>query len=158
MCGHLAGSGAWRHGYWTDQEAHHGTEHFDVFLRALWRLDPDDAETARQFTDAAEHVGNWADGVPEWFDPETGLFRSMYLGTDAVWTGPGYDLNVPDHLRLVSMALLAHEMTDDFRYLDLAGPLVCSRLEEAPLHRGEGDRGIRPNGHAEGPPGIAVEP
>ncbi len=117
---HFTESGAWRHGYWADQEVHHGTEHFDVFMRALWRLNPADGEVVAQFTDAAEHLGNWAGGVPEWFDPGTGLFRSMYLGTEAVWTGPGYELNVPEHLRCVNMALLAHEMTDEFRYLDLA--------------------------------------
>ena len=107
----------WLHGYWRRQEAHHGTEDFDVFLRTLWALDPADAESVRQFEDAAEHGGNWAAGIPQWYDWERGVFRSFHLGTEFVGApGP----NVPEHMRLASLALTAHEMTGRRRYLDLA--------------------------------------
>ena len=69
-------SGQWLDGYWRRQEAHHGPEHFDLFLRALWELDPKDAETVRQFDDAAEHIGNWKPGLPDWYDWERGVFVS----------------------------------------------------------------------------------
>ena len=111
------GTGEWRHGYWRKQEAHHGTEHFEIFLGALWRLDPADPETARQIADAAEHAGNRVPGVPAWFDWDTGLFRSAFLGTEHVGAE---GLNVPDHFRLVNLSLLAHDATGEGSYLDVA--------------------------------------
>ena len=83
---HFVGTGAWHHGYWKKQEIHHGTEHFELFVQTLWRLAPDDGDTVAQFIDAVEHLGNWGDdgNVPDWFDHDTGLFRSTYLGTDFV--------------------------------------------------------------------------
>lgn len=117
---HFVATDQWRHGYWREQEAHHGTEHFELFLGTLYRLDPADAETQRQLLDAAEHIGNWIDGVPAWFDAATGLFRSMYLGTETVRSEPGMDLNVPDHLRFVNLCLLAYEMRGEDRYLAFA--------------------------------------
>ncbi|MBN1249375.1 MAG: hypothetical protein JXC32_17070 [Anaerolineae bacterium] len=117
---HFVATDQWHHGYWRAQEAHHGTEHFELFLGTLYRLDPADGETQRQLLDAAEHIGNWVDGIPSWFDPSTGLFRSMYLGTEIVRAQPGMDLNVPDHLRFVNLCLLAHEMRAERRYLAFA--------------------------------------
>lgn len=114
---HFEKTGEWLDGYWRRQEVHHGTEHFDLFIRALWQLDPNDAETVRQIGDVAEHIGNWKPGIPDWFDWESGLFRSMFLGTEVVGS-PG--ANIPDHVRMVNLCLLAHDMTADKRYLDLA--------------------------------------
>ena len=39
-------SDLWHHGYWRANEAHHGTEHFELFLGFLLRIDPDDEEIA----------------------------------------------------------------------------------------------------------------
>ncbi len=114
---HFDETDQWHHGYWRKQEAHHGTEHFDIFLRALWEVQPNDDETVRELEDAAEHVGNWVDDIPEWFDYETGLFRSIYLGTEFVGDPT---CNLPDHIRLVRLSLLAYEMTGKDRYLTLA--------------------------------------
>ncbi|MFW5893526.1 MAG: hypothetical protein ACOCUY_00125 [Verrucomicrobiota bacterium] len=114
---HFEESGGWLDGYWRRQEVHHGTEHFDLFLRAVWQLAPDDAETVRQLEDAAEHIGNWKPGFPSWFDWETGLFRSMFLGTEVVGDP---SMNIPDHIRMVSLCLLGHDMTANARYLELA--------------------------------------
>lgn len=118
VCSHFVSRNVWRHGYWRTQEAHHGTEHFQLFLGTLWRLDPNDGETVRQMIDAAEHFGNWEPSVPPWFDWTTGLYRSFYFGTDGV--RDGVCANVPDHFRCVNIALIAYEMTRDARYLDLA--------------------------------------
>jgi len=101
-------SDQWLDGYWRRQEAHHGPEHFGLFLRALWELDPKDAETVRQFEDAAEHVGNWKPGLPDWYDWDRDVFRSFFLGTEHVGE-PGPD--VPEHVRFVALALTAREMT-----------------------------------------------
>lgn len=117
---HFTESDQWHHGYWRMQEAHHGTEHFELFLGMMLRLDAEDARTRSHLVDAAEHLGNWVAEVPGWFDWESGLFRSSFFGTDGVQTEPGMALNLPDHFRCVNMGLLAHEATAETRYLDLA--------------------------------------
>lgn len=143
---HFTSTGLWKHGYWRLQEAHHGTEHFELFLGCLFRLDPEDSVTKEHLLDAAEHFGNWCSDVPPWFDESTGLFRALHFGTDGVggeagseWVDPSTGLvrsiqtegsgsgdetitriNVPDHLRCVNICLIAYQMTDDRKYLDLA--------------------------------------
>ena len=117
---HFVRTGQWYHGYWTMQEAHHGTEHFELFLGMLLRLDPGDAATAAQLLDATEHIANGVHGIPAWFDEASGLFRSMYLGTRGVRTEPGMALNLPDHLRFVNLCLLAHRAGGGDRYRDFA--------------------------------------
>ena len=44
---HFHDTDAWTHGYWRMSEAHHGTEHAELFLGFLHRLDPADDETRR---------------------------------------------------------------------------------------------------------------
>jgi hypothetical protein len=117
---HFVVSGQWKHGYWAYQEAHHGTEHAQLFLGTLWQLDPTDPQTTEQFLDAAEHLGNWAPQVPAWFDWDRGLFRGMHFGTQAVSEEPGEAINIADHFRGIGMSLLAYAMSDDPRYLHLA--------------------------------------
>jgi hypothetical protein len=117
---HYVASGQWRHGYWKKQEAHHGTEHFELFLGFLARLDPHDSETRAQLIDAAEHLGNWVSDVPDWFDWRSGLFHSIFFGTEQVGGPHGAQVNVPDHLRCVNIALLAQRLSGEDRYLDLA--------------------------------------
>ena len=116
---HMIVSGLWSHGYWRRQEAHHGTEHFELFLGTLWELDPDDGATIEQMADAAEHLGNWEPAVAPWFDWDTGLFLSTHFGTDGVEPMMG-GVNIADHFRCVSIALRAADMTGDTRYMDLA--------------------------------------
>lgn len=142
---HFADRGLWRHGYWRMADVHHGTEHFELFLATLWRLDPDDPETVRQMADAAEHLGNWVPDVPAWFDWDTGLFRSMHFGTDGVTDEPGGAVNLAPHLRCVTLCLLAHAMTGEQRYLDLArvhgGRWADAILVREELPVGLGERG-----------------
>jgi hypothetical protein len=117
---HHVASDAWHHGYWRKQEAHHGTEHFGLFLGTLFQLAPEDQETREQIRNACEHLGNWVSDIPAWFDWSTGLFRSMWLGTSEVREEPGFGANVADHMRLANLALLAHEALGEERYLTLA--------------------------------------
>ncbi len=119
VASYFATTDKWHHGYWRMQEAHHGTEHFELFLGFMMRVFPNDQETARQLIDAVEHIGNWSDEVPAWFDYSTGLFLSLYFGADGVRADPA-ELNMPDHLRCASLLLLAHEAAGDQRYLELA--------------------------------------
>jgi len=81
--------GVWEHGYWKREETHHGTEHFELFIATLWRLDPDDSDTVSHFLDATEHLGNWSNEVPGWFNWGKGMFHSMYFGTDGVFGDTG---------------------------------------------------------------------
>ncbi len=117
---HFVATDQWHHGYWRMQEAHHGTEHYELFLGMLWRLDPADATTIAQIVDVAEHLGNWSPAVVPWFDWDSGLYRSFLFGTDGVQMVEGAELNVPDHLRCSNIALLAHRATGEKRYLELA--------------------------------------
>ena len=109
----------WRHGYWRMQEVRHGTEHFAVFLGFLARLNPEDANTRAQLLDAAEHFGNWNPDVPAWYEPKSGLFRSLYFGTDGV-SEKAAGWNMPDHLRCARICLTAYDLGGGDRYLDLA--------------------------------------
>jgi hypothetical protein len=113
-------------------EAHHGTEHFELYLGMLLRLGPGDGDTIAQLVDAAEHMGNWVDDVPPWFDWQSGLFRSSFFGADGVRLDPGMELNIPDHLRCVNISLLAHRATAQSRYLELA-TLYAGRWADAIL-------------------------
>lgn len=117
---HFVRTGAWRHGYWTMHEVHHGTEHFELFLGMLLRLVPADPKTAAQLIDVAEHMGNWSPDVEPWFDPERRLFRSSYFGTSGVRLEPGMEVNLPDHFRCANICLLAYRAVGDPRLLSLA--------------------------------------
>ncbi|MFW6309080.1 MAG: hypothetical protein ACOC1S_03595 [bacterium] len=114
---HFKQTGQWHHGYWKRQEAHHGPEHFQIFLYTLWQLDPEDEITKNQFIDATEHIGNWEEGIPEWYDREAGLMRSMYLGTEYVGDPA---INVPDHIRFVDLALKAYQISEKKCYVNFA--------------------------------------
>lgn len=119
---HFEQAGQWHHGYWKEQEAHHGTEHFDIYLHTLWQLDGDDDATHRQMIDAAEHILNRVPEVPAWYDIETDRFRSFYLGTETVGK-PGPQR--PEHLRFASMTLHVHDMTGEMAYLEHAARYVA---------------------------------
>ncbi|MFC1452369.1 hypothetical protein ACFLSJ_03385 [Verrucomicrobiota bacterium] len=142
---HCESSGLWRHGYWKQQEAHHGTEHYDIFLRFLADVEPEDGETARQLLDAAEHMGNWVPGIPDWYDYDTGLFRSFWFGTEQVGRDGDDGINVPDHFRCVNLCLLAHRVSGQGRYLALAGE-YGGRWAEAILQSKSLPLGLAPSG------------
>ncbi|MFW5988225.1 MAG: hypothetical protein ACOCQA_02160 [bacterium] len=116
-CQHFKKNGQWYHGYWKRQEAHHGPEHFQIFMYTLWQLDTDDDITVKQFIDAVEHIGNWANKIPEWYDWEKGLMKSMYLGTEYVGKPA---INVPDHIRFVDLAIKAYQITEKDHYINFA--------------------------------------
>ena len=107
------------HGYDEWGEVHHQTEHYMIFLTRLWQLCKGDRRTIEAIEDAAHHAGNWIDGVPEWYDWDAHRFRSWSLGTRLVQSYPPYDFNVPDHFKVIQMALTAYLATEKARYLDL---------------------------------------
>ena len=107
-----------KHGFYPEGEAHHQTEIFTFFLCRLWRVAPDD-ETAELIVDAAHHIGNWVEGFPRWYDPDECRFLSWRIGTESVGSGAQAGYEVPDHFRLLQMALVARAITGEQRYLDL---------------------------------------
>ena len=109
------------HGYEGEAEAHHGTEPFLLFLPRYLGLFPEDERAKGLLADAAEHIGNWAPGVPEWFDWDRLRFRGgFYIGTKIVGKDPAFDCELAEHMRFVHIALAAHRTTGDDRYLDWA--------------------------------------
>ena len=108
------------HGYEPEAEAHHGTEPFLLFLPRYLGLFPSDEKAAALLEDAAEHIGNWVAGIPDWFDWARNRFYGYYIGTRTVGRNDGYDSEIAEHFRFVHIALAAHRMTGDDRYLDWA--------------------------------------
>ncbi len=107
------------HGFYPEGEAHHQTEIFTFFLCRLWRVAPDDT-TAELIVDAAHHVGNWVDGVPDWYDWDEHRFLSWRIGTESIGGPRSRGYEVPDHVRLIQLAPTAHDITGEQRYLDLS--------------------------------------
>lgn len=119
---HFEQSGRWAHGYWRYSDVRRGISHFAKFLAPLARALPDDSSLREGVFHAAEHFGNWVEGIPEWFDWRRSLFRSAFLGTAQLGTDPEETLNFPVHLRIAGVALEAsrlgcgeglHELAED---------------------------------------------
>jgi hypothetical protein len=111
------GSSGLYHGYHRKAEVHHGPEHFIIFLDFLNRILPEDGASGQAIIDAAHHLGNWVEGIPQWYDWEAHRFISVYLGTEHT----GRDgLNMVEHLRLIHLALSAFGISGEERYLSLA--------------------------------------
>lgn len=108
------------HGYYPRHEVHHGPENFLYFQARFAALDPKDSVTGELLEDVVHHVGNWAEGLPEWFDWDSRLFRSAVLGTREVPIEPPHDVNIAEHFRFVLLALAAYRLGKDRRWLDWA--------------------------------------
>ncbi len=119
------------HGFYRTGEVHHQTEMYICFLARLWQVAPDD-DTAELIVDAAHHIGNWVEGFPAWYDWDERRFLSWRIGTEEVGSGASAGYEVPDHFRLIQMALVAHRITGDARYLELSSA-YADRWAEAIL-------------------------
>ena len=108
------------HGYEPEAEAHHGTEPFILFLPRYLALFPQDRTAVRLLLDAAEHVGNWCAGVPDWFDSRRGCFRSFHIGSRVVGDDPRFAFELAEHLRFLHLALAAYRVSGESRYLEWA--------------------------------------
>ena len=105
------------HGYHPKQEAHHGPEHYLIFLAWLAQLNPRDETTQRAILDAAHHIGNWVRDIPAWYSGDEKRFVSNYLGTAFVGDE---GLNIIEHLRFVYLALQAFEISREIPYFNFA--------------------------------------
>ena len=108
------------HGYEPKAEAHHGTEPFLLFLPRYIGLFPDDEKAKSMLEDAAHHIGNWAEGFPEWYDYDRDCFYSYHLGTEVVRREPQFEYEVAEHFRFIHIALAAHRVLGDDKYLQWA--------------------------------------
>ena len=108
------------HGYYADGEVHHQPEGFCGFLSRMYHLEPDHRPTVEALEAVARLVGNWVEGVPEWYDWNRHRFRSWRLGTRRVEAAAPWDYETADHFRLIQIALVAHAATGEDRYLELA--------------------------------------
>ena len=123
------------HGYEPEAEAHHGPEPFLLFLPRYIGLRPRDSEAVALLADAAEHIGNWVAEVPPWYDYSRDTFVGYRIGTRCVSNGEADAHELAEHFRFLHIALAAHRVTGQERYLEWAlrhGRKRAERLLSAP--------------------------
>lgn len=106
------------HGYEPVAEAHHGTEPFLLFLPRYQGMFPHDELAAKLIEDAAHHIGNWVEEIPAWYDYEKDTFFGYQIGTRVVSDEPRFAFELAEHFRFIHIALAAHRVTGEDRYLD----------------------------------------
>ena len=106
------------HGYEPVAEAHHGTEPFLLFLPRYQGMFPGDDLAPKLIEDAAHHIGNWVDEIPPWYDYESDTFYSYQIGTEVVGNEERFAFEMAEHFRFIHIALAAHRVTGEERYLD----------------------------------------
>jgi len=124
----------YHHGYYPRHEVHHGPENVLYFQSRFAALDPDDPITRDIVEDVAHHAGNWAGGVPDWFDWDTRTFRSVILGTRDIDPSVARSINLAEHFRFVLIAVAAERLTRDRRYIDWAEAYTRRWLETFERH------------------------
>ena len=108
------------HGYCDSHEVHHEPETFLFFQIPLLDL-TGDPEILEAINEVAEMTGNWAPGVPEWYDWDRHEFRSTWLGSRNVRDRHPYNYQEANHWRIIAIALTAHRHgKGSGKYLDLA--------------------------------------
>jgi len=126
------------HGYVDCDEIHHDVESFIYFQNPLLYYQFPGHETAlTSILDFAEHTGNWAEGVPDWYDWEKHGFTSTHIGTKEVKNYPPYDYQEANHFRFIGEAVVAYQFTKEQKYLDLICDYCdrwCDHIEASPEH------------------------
>lgn len=123
------------HGYEPKAEAHHGPEPFLLFLPRYIGLVPEDTEAVNLLTDAAEHIGNWVPEIPPWYDYDRDTFIGYNIGSREVTNDEKNAYEMAEHFRFIHIAIAAHRVTGEERYLTWAlryGKKRAERLIAAP--------------------------
>ena len=123
------------HGYEPKAEAHHGPEPFLLFLPRYIGLVPEDTEAVNLLTDAAEHIGNWVPEIPPWYDYDRDTFIGYNIGSREVTNDEKNAYEMAEHFRFIHIAIAAHRVTGEERYLTWAlryGRKRAERLIAAP--------------------------
>ncbi|MBM4083276.1 MAG: hypothetical protein FJ272_00625 [Planctomycetes bacterium] len=110
------------HGFYPDptMDIEHSVENWTCFMSALARVEPEDEKTLAAIEDVVHHLGNWAPGVPDWYDWKTHRFTSEWVGTRGVRNFPPYDATTYWDARAAELALTYFELRADRKYLDWA--------------------------------------
>lgn len=98
--------------------ANHAFENAEEFITALYDMDPSDEVSADIIEDIAHHVGNWVEGIPDWYDWDKHRFVSHWLGTKVVKDYPPYDFELAGHTRIGLIVIYAYNITKNPRYLE----------------------------------------
>lgn len=108
------------HGFQTDANEHsnHSFENAEEFLVSLCNFAPEDSANWDLIEDIAHHVGNWVEGIPDWYDWKRHKFVSHWLGTKNVKNYPPYDFGLAGHARIGTIVLYAYKHSHDERYLE----------------------------------------
>ncbi len=135
------------HGYEGVAEAHHGTEPFLLFLPRYIGLFPDDQKATALLEDAAHHIGNWVEGIPDWFDWDRNRFWGYDIGTETVDRDLDEVKEIAEHFRFIHIALAAHRVLGDQKYVEWAvrygqrrAKMICD-VPEGPLPIAWGPQG-----------------
>ncbi|MGD9496929.1 MAG: hypothetical protein AB7Y46_11560 [Armatimonadota bacterium] len=110
------------HGFYPDAkwDIEHSVENWTVFMTALAQADPGDEVTLDGIEDVVHHLGNWAEGVPEWFDWRKKRFVSEWVGTREVRDRPPWDFSTYWDARASELALTYYDLRGEERYLEFA--------------------------------------
>ncbi len=110
------------HGFYPDAkwDIEHSVENWTVFMTALAEADPGDEVTLDGIEDVVHHLGNWAEGCPDWFDWDRRRFVSEYVGTRQVRDEPPWDFSTYWDARASELALAYYDLRGEERYLEFA--------------------------------------
>ena len=95
-------------------------EPFLLFLPRYLGLKPEDKEAISLLTDAAEHIGNWVSGIPDWYDYKRDTFIGYNIGTEFVENQEKDRYELAEHFRFIHIALATYSITGEKRYVDWA--------------------------------------
>jgi hypothetical protein len=101
-------------------------------------LFPNDKKASSLLEDAAHHIGNWVDDVPAWFNWEENHFVGYRIGSVDVENDEKTKVELAEHFRFIHIALAAHRVTGEGRYLDWA--VAYGRKRAQQICNVEGDR------------------
>jgi len=107
------------HGFVDCAEVHHEPETF-LYFQIPFLEATEDRDVLAAVEHVAEHAGNWADGVPDWYDWQAHEFRSTCLGTRDVRAYHPHDYQEANHWRIIAIALASYRHGAGDRYLKLA--------------------------------------
>lgn len=102
-------------GYWSNQEAHHGIEHFCIYLNWMREVFPDHPIVKKQVMNASRHIIEKVHKKKPWYDTESKRFISIFLGSRK--NGDEY-FNVVEHLRFVRLAWFGYIYTKNKQLYD----------------------------------------
>lgn len=106
-------------GYEAVAEAHHGPEPFILFLPRYGRIASSEVASGL-IGNAARHILNACEGVPEWYDWDRDRFHSYHIGTETVGEDRAAANELAEHFRFLHLALAAHRFSGGGRHLEWA--------------------------------------